>query len=193
MNINKSRKRAKEYFNFFKNGKVSKIKPFCIFDHPFFISDAKEGNYINMDEISNIKNCKDIFDRLDFSLKILYSFIGEDIEYFINEFTFLSLNEIKNRINKYYYFYDVAIKYIGLGNIITLSYHKNSRKFFLRIDGGINGYEIEKNYNFFKYFDPQKDISNIEIFFDYEVNKLFNFNQFIIINLNNNHVFHQIF
>lgn len=58
-----------------------------------------------------------------------------------------------------------------------LSYHPISSNFI--IDGGINSYEREKKYNFYYNFNPLIDESHINYFFNYEVNKLFDFNKFI--------------
>lgn len=68
-----------------------------------FFSDVVDGSQIETD-ICKIIKYKDLYCELDFSFKILYSFVGENREYNINDFTFLSLIEIKNKFNKYIYF-----------------------------------------------------------------------------------------
>ena len=51
--------------------------------------------------------------------------------------------------------------------------------FFLRHDGGANGYERENHYNFYLNYNPKDDTSEKGIFFDFEINKLITFKDFI--------------
>ena len=171
---------CKDYINFFKNGKISSNDPDCVIENPFFTSDAKDGEDIKIDTTLNISDdYHDTFSKLGFSTRILYSFIGENKEYQINEFTFFTLKEIKKRMNNYNHFFDIGLKYAGMGHIIVLSYHPNSKKFFFRHDGGANGYERDAHYKFYLNFNPEYDLSKIEIFFDFEINKLITFKEFI--------------
>ena len=81
---------CKEYITFFKNGKVSNVNPDCVIENPFFVSDAKEGHDFSIDMTENISDeYRDTFSKLHFSTRILYSFIGDNKEYQINDFTFL--------------------------------------------------------------------------------------------------------
>ena len=66
-----------------------------------------------------------------------------------------------------------------MGHVIVLSYHPNTSKFFMRHDGGANGYEREEHYNFYHNYNPETDMSTKGIFFDYEINKLITFKEFI--------------
>ena len=171
---------CRDYINFFKNGKVSSNDPDCVIENPFFTSDAKEGDDIDIDSTSNIPDkYHDIFSKLGFSTRILYSFIGENKEYQINEFTFFTLKEIQKRMNNYNHFFDIGLKYAGMGHIIVLSYHPQSKKFFFRHDGGSNGYEREEHRNFYLNFNPQYEISYCDTFFDFEINKLITFKKFM--------------
>ena len=47
---------CKEYITFFKNGKVSDVNPDCVIENPFFVSDAKEGENLNIDTTENISD-----------------------------------------------------------------------------------------------------------------------------------------
>lgn len=181
INMNeKFRKNCEHYVSFFKKGTVSSSDPDSVIENPFFISEAKDGNYINTNITSNISNeYKETFSKLGLSTRILYSFIGENKEFFINDFTFLTLQQIHKRINNYDYFYDIALKYAGMGHVIVLAYHPKTNKYFLRHDGGANGYERENYYNFYKNYNPANDNSIKGIFFDFEINKLITFNEFI--------------
>jgi len=180
MNNSNMKAACKEYITFFKNGKVSDVNPDCVIENPFFVSNAKEGENLNIDTTENISDeYRDTFSKLDFSTRILYSFIGDNKEYQINDFTFFTLREIQKRKNNYNHFYDVALKYAGMGHVIVLSYHPNTKKFFVRHDGGANGYEREEHYNFYRNYNPEIDTSRKGIFFDYEINKLITFKEFM--------------
>ena len=180
MNNSNMRATCKDYINFFKNGKVSSNNPDCVIENPFFTSDAKEGDDIDIDTTKNISyEYRNTFSKLDFSTRILYSFIGENKEYQINEFTFFTLKEIQKRMNNYNHFFDIGLKYAGMGHIIVLSYHTKSKKYFFRHDGGANGYEREEHYNFYYNYNPETDMSVKEVFFDFEINKLITFKEFI--------------
>jgi hypothetical protein len=171
---------CKEYITFFKNGKVSNVNPDCVIENPFFISDAKYGKDLNIEINENISDeYKDTFSKLHFSTRILYSFIGDNKEYQINDFTFFTLREAQKRMNNYKYFYDIALKYAGMGHVLVLSFHPNTNKFFVRHDGGANGYEREDHYNFYLNYNPEIDTSRKSVFFDYEINKLITFKEFM--------------
>ena len=180
MNNSNMKAACKEYIAFFKNGKVSDVNPDCVIENPFFVSNAKEGGNLNIDTTENISDeYRDTFSKLDFSTRILYSFIGDNKEYQINDFTFFTLKEIQKRINNYNHFFDIGLKYAGMGHIIVLSYHSNSKKFFFRHDGGANGYEREEHNNFYYNYNPEIDKSKNTLFFDYEINKLITFKEFM--------------
>lgn len=180
MNNSNMKAACKEYITFFKNGKVSDVNPDCVATNPFFVSDAKEGENLNIDTTENISNeYRNTFSKLDFSMRILYSFIGDNKEYQVNDFTFFTLKEIEKRINTYNNFFDIALKYAGMGHVLVLSYHPNSGKFFVRHDGGANGYEREEHYNFYQNYNPEIDTSRKGIFFNFEINKLITFKEFM--------------
>lgn len=177
---------CKYFISFFKNGKISSPDPDCVIDNPFFISDAEDGENINIDNISNISyEYRDTFSKLGLSTRILYSLIGEDKEFFINDFTFFTLKEIQKRINNYNHFFDIGLKYAGMGHVIVLSYHPMSKKFFIRDDGGANGYEREAKYKFYVNYNPEIDTSTKGVFFNFEINKLISFKEFINIQSSN--------
>lgn len=175
---NNLKKICEDYVNFFKNGKVSDTNPNNVIDNPFFISDATNGNLLDDNTTLKIDDAfKDTFNKLDISLKILYSFIGDNKEYLINNFNFFTLIEIQNRINNYNNFFDVALMYLGMGHVIVLSYHPKTKKYFLRHDGGSNGYEREAHHNFYKNYDPE--LESEEQLFNHTIHKLITFKEFM--------------
>ena len=180
MNNSNMKAACKEYITFFKNGQVSAVDPDCVIENPFFASDAKEGESLNIDKTENISSeYRETFSKLDFSTRILYSFIGDNKEYQVNDFTFITLREVKKRMNNYNHFFDIALKYAGMGHVLVLSYHPNTRKFFIRHDGGANGYEREEHYNFYNNYNPEFDTSRKSIFFNFKINKLITFKEFM--------------
>jgi len=126
---------------------------------PFFISNAKNG--ISIKDLDNTM-CK-ILDKdkkiLHPEILKLYEIISYDKEYQFKLYSFMSLNEIIKRKDNYTHFYDLALKYHGLGHILLISYYPPSEKFFFRMDGGSNGWDREAYYNKYKNYNP--DICNI--------------------------------
>ena len=69
----------------------------------------------------------------------------------INNFVFLDLDTIPERNYdpievENLYFTDIGYRYCGMGHYVTLSYDKRHQKFFLKEEGGSNGYESDENH-----------------------------------------------
>lgn len=151
-----------EFFKY--NSKVNSVNNDGVLDHPFFESNCNSEFKSNDTTLENHhliffnKYCFDI------KLKTIYNYIGNDKEISVNQFTFLSLDEIIKRSENYEYILDIGVIYMGMGHIEVLSMSKKDGKFFFRMDGGSNGYEREDNYNKYKNYQPK-------------LNELLNFNQ----------------
>lgn len=80
--------------------------------------------------------------------------------FIVGDWKFLSPNEIKKYEKGYNSkgWIDIALNYLGVGWIGVIGYMKDSDTFFIRIDGGSNGYD--RAFNCDKYtsesFDPTK-------------------------------------
>lgn len=138
----------------FSNGLVLSVENSST-DNPFFMSSTTDTtSYTNVNNKITDKD-KEIFDLLPFELRILYSRVGSNCEYrHKSGLTFLKLDEIKRRSISHTHFIDVAIAYMGMGWIRVLSYHKDSKLYFIRIDGGSNEYDREYNYHKYKDYVP---------------------------------------
>jgi hypothetical protein len=44
-------------------------------------------------------------------------------------------------------FLDIGMCYAGMGYCFVLAWHREEHKFFFRMDGGSNGFDVEYNYN----------------------------------------------
>lgn len=165
-----------------ENGSVSESIDVnkTVTQHPFFVSLAKEGNVINNDNLNQIKD----EDKQDLHPEILklYEMIGYDKEYQYKYYTFLSLNEIIKRKNNYTHIYDIALKYMGLGHVLVISYHLESERFIFRMDGGSNGWDREANYQRYKNFNltnQDQNYSDEENPTEYIIDKLYTFGQML--------------
>lgn len=139
---------------------------FTVFDDPFFRPlESKEKFYISIDipnyyEDTNCENqMSDLTNEKIFNINILHKtpveYIYSKIENKFQEiahgcWTFISINDITNRIEYYKNkFIDIGIAYIYRGNIAVISYIPDTRYFFVRIDGGSN--LSERKNHFLKY------------------------------------------
>jgi hypothetical protein len=151
---------------------INEMKPFVtqsygsyhdIVDGVFYQPGEKDFDWSfgNLNESGN-KLLDKLHKEFDFPKELVCSYLGlktENDELVYNDYTFLSLvniNKELNRQNKYGQnkFVDIGIKYAGMGYCFVLAWHKVERKFFIRLDGGSDGYDVE--YNHQKYI--QKDI-----------------------------------
>jgi len=86
--------------------------------------------------------------------ELTYLYLGlknrEDHMIFGN-FTFLGLTSINKygkemRQDHQEEYVDIAVSYIGMGHYWVISWHKDQRKYFIRMDGGSNTYDANDNY-----------------------------------------------
>ena len=74
-------------------------------------------------------------------------------EFTFESLTFFSLNEVERRLkiyrkNKQNTICDLATAYYGMGHVIVLTWDIINKKYFLRMDGGANGYDRDHNWKF---------------------------------------------
>jgi hypothetical protein len=140
----------------FSNGKVLAVEN-SLTENPFFFSSFTEEKHYLDTQNPILEKDKDIFNILPKELKVLYSRIGSNTEYsYQSKLTFLKLDEINRRSKSHTNFIDIAIASIGMGWVQVLGYHKDSNKYFVRMDGGSNGYDREYNYNKYKDYIPNE-------------------------------------
>ena len=141
--------------NMFNEGKVLLVEN-SLTDNPFFFSSVvEEKKYIDTQN-PILDSDRETFNSLPTDLRVLYSRIGSNQEYMhTSGFVFLTLKEIKRRSKSHTHFLDVAVAYAGMGWVHVLAYHKDSNKYFVRMDGGSNGYDREDNYNKYKEYVPE--------------------------------------
>ena len=115
-----------------------------------------ENKYINIDTMISSLPLSD-------ELKQLYYTIGsQDKEYSINGWAILSLNDVCNdhELMKEYTdnnIVDFARLNIGMGHHYMCAYDPRTSSYFVRRDGGSNGYVREINFNSFCNYVGQKD------------------------------------
>ena len=87
-------------------------------------------------------------------IKELYHTLDDDMtEIKFNDITFMSLNEIATRASNMENIISIGTIYRVMGHVFVLSIDKKSNKFFLRCDGGSNGFEREDYYIHYKTLD----------------------------------------
>jgi hypothetical protein len=148
-----------------KHAKVSN-KETNIFDSPFFPATGSEDFETlkcSPEELATIP----IIKTFPTELETMYYYVG-DKEVSLHDFTFLRPSEIEKNYKRYSYFYDVALKYQGMGHLQVISVTKDN-KYFLRNDGGSNGYERADNYEKYVNFEPKNTMTFSEL-----VNKIKN-------------------
>jgi hypothetical protein len=140
--------------NIYSNGKSLSVENSST-ENPFFFSSTIEEKSYSETQNPILEKDREIFNYLPKELRVLYSKIGSNTEYLHkNGFKFLKLDEINRRSKSHTHFIDIAIAYAGMGFVNVLSYHKDSKKYFVRMDGGSNGYDREYNYNKYKDYNP---------------------------------------
>jgi hypothetical protein len=141
--------------NMFSEGKVLVVDN-SLTENPFFFSSTTEEKKYNETQNPILDSDRETFNYLPTELRVLYSRIGSNNEYMhTSGFVFFKLDEIKRRSKNHSHFLDVAIAYAGMGWVHVLAYHKDSNKYFVRMDGGSNGYDREDNYNKYKEYIPE--------------------------------------
>jgi hypothetical protein len=86
--------------------------------------------------------------------ELTYLYLGlkddkENMRY--KQFTFIDLNSINESASKMreedqINYIDIGMSYAGMGHFWVLSWLKEERKYFIRMDGGSNGYDASHNY-----------------------------------------------
>lgn len=115
----------------------------------------QEGNDILMD----------LNQKYQLPKELIYMYLGletaqDDLVY--EGFSFMSLSTIQKNSTDHRKagqkdFLDVGMCYAGMGHCFVLAWHKDVQKFFFRMDGGSNGYDVEYNYN--RYIRSKIDFS----------------------------------
>jgi hypothetical protein len=73
-----------------------------------------------------------------------------------SRFSFPELEWIYNSSKRFPNFVDVVLRYEGMGHYLVVSWDKNRKVFFIRGDGGSNGYERadnEKRYESLEFYE----------------------------------------
>ncbi len=176
---------AKRYVEYFNKHLTFSDNEFSVIDHPFFVSPALEGKKFNNQNYLDIKQypeeMRETITSFPLGLRILYFNLTNDEESNINKFTFFKLDQISERKYNYDNFFDIGLQYAGMGHVLVLSYYPSNKKFFIRMDGGSNGYEREANYNYYKSYDPTTEFdmeSNI-MWTKFTKHKLYNFDEIL--------------
>jgi hypothetical protein len=113
---------------------------------PFF--QRRDINNYDMD----FKKLPELPEGLNRHMKLFYSLVGNpDVEVYIGEWTFMSLNKCLEIYNDYCVngqksLFDIAFIYAGMGHIKLISCDLNNHLLFERPDGGSSGYDREDNY-----------------------------------------------
>jgi len=143
------------------------MQPGSVLTEPFFssnsycpLSERKQGmiseQYNNFMEIFPV------------SLRQFYQYIGDDrTELQCERWTFLKLTEIYNRSDIYTNMLDIAVKYNEMGHVFILSLDRKTNNFFIRCDGGCNGYEREHYFDHYVDLDTD-NINNEQKFVDFD-------------------------
>ena len=131
-----------------KNGNTHTKYPFFSYTANSTISD------INRPKIMNPECANFIISNLPYELQTLYFCINDiNTEIKIKDWTFLTLKEMMERSEFYENILDIGTKYMGMGHIYVLSYDTKNHRFFIRHDGGSNGYDRENYFNHYKTLD----------------------------------------
>lgn len=92
--------------------------------------------------------------ELPYELQTLYFCVNDiNTEIKIKDWTFLTLKEMMERSNLYDNILDIATSYMGMGHIKVLAYDTKNHTYFVRYDGGSNGYDREYYFNHYKTLD----------------------------------------
>jgi hypothetical protein len=117
-----------------------------VLDDPFF-RPGQSNETMNTNENYHIIE-QVIPDLKDTPMDVLYkSLPNSQTEFVINQWTFFHVDEIKRLYEYNKKFYSIAVMYRGMGHINIIGYIPSTRNFFMRHDGGSNGYDREAYYN----------------------------------------------
>lgn len=143
--ISEKRKQILSVEELLKNSKLSD-ENYDSTKEPFFMKREKD------DYIMNYKDLPQLPESLNRHIKIFYTLVGNpDIEVYIGDYTFMSLNKCLENYNEYCLnqqksVFDIAFRYAGMGHVVVISCDLNNHLLFERMDGGSNGYDREANY-----------------------------------------------
>jgi hypothetical protein len=130
---------------------------------PFFLPNTQDGLMVErslllpeplQEDEQKVTDPESVLSILDQKMtgdpvKAIYRDIKDhDHGFTVNNWTFLSANEIRTNQHEYNdKFFDIAVRYNGLGWIVVLAYIPETNNFFFRHDGGSNGYDRDSNYD----------------------------------------------
>lgn len=98
-------------------------------------------------------------DNIPADMADLYQYLPPNLNIVYDEvWTLKSLQEMNNS-NRDLSYIDLGIMYGGMGWYYAISIDKNTKRYFVRLDGGSNGYDVEDNEKYFKNtaFRPSTD------------------------------------
>ena len=135
-----------------------------VFNNNSLITYEEKNETTINDIINNEKNINNMLKTLNLSEEIilLYKTINNPgIEYVINDWVIKSLNEVIEHHNIMKEFtnkriIDLFHLYVGMGHYHVIAYEIESNTFFIRRDGGSNGYDREENFSFICNYDCQE-------------------------------------
>ncbi len=127
-----------------------------IIEHPFYQS-PKEGDSWKFGQLNqNGQNILvELVNQYAIPKEISYLYLGlknEKESFIYKKITYMNLETIKNQVKLYRLdnqkeFIDLAMTYGGMGYCWIIAWHTKEQKYFIRLDGGSNGYECQYNYN----------------------------------------------
>ena len=157
---------------------VSMMKPFVdqahttehnIVEHPFFQSpdsgDKWKFGQLNQKGQDMLSELVNIY-SLPKEISYLYLGLKDEQESVVyKRFTFTNLETTMKQAkfyqsDKQFEFVDLGMTYAGMGHCWIVAWHKTEQKYFIRLDGGANGYDYE--YNHKKYIKTKIDWSKME-------------------------------
>lgn len=164
-------------------------------DAPFFNPDV--DNKVTIDRMSMSTKDNAVITELANTLRFPPSFTriyelldSDEREFTFHNFTFFTINEMKRRRDIFKtkaqsIICDVATAYLGMGHVVVLSWSSENNVFFMRIDGGGNGYEREDYWNFIRTYDTStipiiKQISPVTLFNVLSRENVEDYNEFFI-------------
>lgn len=86
-----------------------------------------------------------------------------ETEIVINDFYAINISKIFELHKNYPNFIDLFWTYIGMGHMVIISMCTHTQKFFLRRDGGSNGFEREDNYLKYKNYKLDNNVETYTI------------------------------
>ena len=136
--------------------------------------DISLNNIVDIENLDKFKNIKMQNEITEFFIK--HGKINREL--YIENFTFFSIKKILDIIEYYkkndiLNIIDLGYTYIGMGWVNVAFYNLNSKKIYIRKDGGSNYWDREDNFNRLKKYSKIENISNIaEISLGIDFNEL---------------------